>query len=415
MNNVILLNSNYSKVKRIYRALIIFFTSLYYAGLQALNTISWGRYFLLVCVMLLFILFICFNTFTVVFDSFIIWSFIFCVFCFCSSLWAIEPSYARSKSITIFQILFFCCFFYLIFIKLRDIDILLKSIYWGGILVSLFLFAFYGINEIKYMAINGVRFSGEIGNANAIGFFMVYTLLVTAFEIVFKKIKIYHLLSVLCLYILLISESRTAIIGLIIGVITLFLCKIKQDKKMKRFFSTLCFILVFIVALYFALRLPIFTTIKNRFENLFFTIKGDNVENSLQARLEMVLLGIEQFKSHPLVGNGIGNSTVALKNAGYTYSYYHNNYIEILSGCGIVGFVIWYYPFVRCFFKSISMIKKNVHISLVLSFLFSFLFMDIGTVSYYNKYSCFILMTMLVILSIIKKNNMKEALKNETN
>ena len=60
---------------------------------------------------------------------------------------------------------------------------------------------------------------------------------------------------------------------------------------------------------------------------------------SLDGRSGMLALGLELFASRPLFGIGYGNFVYySAKVLGWgTYS--HNNYIEVLSGTGLFGFV----------------------------------------------------------------------------
>ena len=69
------------------------------------------------------------------------------------------------------------------------------------------------------------------------------------------------------------------------------------------------------------------------------------IDASTNTRINMIKYGFEMFKSNPILGVGIGNY------AYYGYHIYglfaevysHNNYIEMLSNIGIVGFISYYF------------------------------------------------------------------------
>lgn len=76
-----------------------------------------------------------------------------------------------------------------------------------------------------------------------------------------------------------------------------------------------------------------------------------------------------------LVGNGINSSRMLYENAIGVYTYSHSNAIEMLLGLGLIGFLIFYLPFLvlfcrlmRIYFKSkavVSLISASVMVSVV--------------------------------------------------
>ena len=116
------------------------------------------------------------------------------------------------------------------------------------------------------------------------------------------------------------------------------------------------------------------------------------IDASTNTRINMIKYGFEMFKSNPILGVGIGNY------AYYGYHIYglfaevysHNNYIEMLSNIGIVGFISYYFiPVYTCI-----KLRKLVNIltgreRILCAFLFvimiSRLIGDFGRVSYLDE------------------------------
>ena len=84
----------------------------------------------------------------------------------------------------------------------------------------------------------------------------------------------------------------------------------------------------------------------------------------------------------------------------YRHIHIHNNFMEILFGFGIVGFILYYWLPVYVLIKSFMSKNKQV-IILVLSIMVSFLFIDLGLDMFYNYMTPYF--AYLVAYCILKK------------
>lgn len=77
-------------------------------------------------------------------------------------------------------------------------------------------------------------------------------------------------------------------------------------------------------------------------------------DGSLISRFNMISLAWEMFKESPITGHGLNN----FKYMAYYNTYSHNNYLELLTGLGLVGLVLYYIPFMRILFSSFKFRRK---------------------------------------------------------
>lgn len=79
--------------------------------------------------------------------------------------------------------------------------------------------------------------------------------------------------------------------------------------------------------------------------------KGEGSNYSDSERIHTIKAGIELFKKHPIMGTGIGdllescNALVAQKLNKEIHKYPHNQFIFVLSGMGLLGFVLFVISF----------------------------------------------------------------------
>lgn len=135
-----------------------------------------------------------------------------------------------------------------------------------------------------------------------------------------------------------------------------------------------------------------------RIEIFFNFITGEGGDDSSQERSQMVIRGLDFFQDHPLFGIGFG----AYKYLSGFGTYSHNNYIQLLSELGIVGFFLYYF----IYYKIYKLNKHNPETlskSLILVCLIVFLVNDLTVVTFYNKFTILILAIFIGYLHKIKK------------
>lgn len=234
-------------------------------------------------------------------------------------------------------------------------------------------------------------------NANAIAHAACVSLsLIVLNKSLFSKKHLFIFIPLFLLTILL-SGSRKA------SIITIFLFAWKGIAH-KSFFSQIkgvLFSLIIISALiYVVIHNPfLYEIIGTRFEGLIdYYFYGGQGDASSSTRDLLAEQGLEIFYNNPWFGVGVNNFR-AFNN---TLLYTHNDYIELLSGVGIVGLVFAYLPKLYILKRALFEFKDRdrYYIFIVIIFFIA----GMGTVSYYKREDWLILIIILAILDIKKRH-----------
>ena len=336
-------------------------------------------------------------------EAFHAFVFIFALFCFASSLWAIQANLAIEKGITIIELLVCMALLYSFYVKFESIEILLKSIMFGGYIVGIYSVYAYGINTIMMLIRQGARLDNDYTNINMIGMVCAIATILTVFYLLNEKMHIYMILCLPDILMVAGSGSRKALVLMILGIFLVVLFKYSSRNIVYNILK----VIVIIGISYFALKMlfqsQLFSGVTSRMDSLanLFTGKG-TVDGSAMKRKQMIAIGIDQFLKTPIVGIGIGNP----KLINIMDAYLHNNYVELLAGGGIVGFICYYSIYGYLIFKIIkSDLLENKTSRLVLILIVLLLVMDYGAVSYYSKSTYFYLMVFFLHVRNIKFEN----------
>ena len=139
----------------------------------------------------------------------------------------------------------------------------------------------------------------------------------------------------------LVSQTRTYMIGFLIGILIIVL--INRGAKKQEILSQGMFLMIAVAT---GFVLYIYITHNTFFTNLFLRISAlsQGFESTGQHRLYEIQKAIEKFKEAPLFGKGYGYlEFVYIQLMGWFYwgDYMHNTYVEILCKTGIFGVVLY--------------------------------------------------------------------------
>ena len=382
-------------------------TLLFFSSFYIFNLSLWGKYILFLSTAIVGFIYVSQNDWKVklkigAYHYFII-SFI--LLCYLSAIWAINPSYSTEKAGTIFQILICMSVLYLYYSQKESIVPLIDIVMWGGYIVTFYTIIFTGIDTMRYAMAVGERVGSSFTNINSIGMISAFAVVIAFYKFIFVKKSLNLIFTLPCIFMVAMSGSRKALVLLVIGILLLLLFKYSKGNPLIVIFKITIVGTIAVIIMLYLLTLPMFAVIAERMGGLISLFTGiGEVDSSAQTRDNMIRLGVELFRENPLFGVGIGNARIFVSQTMGHNSYLHNNFVEILSSLGIVGFIlyysIWGYALWNIY-KYRKLDDPNTIICIVLILLQ--IMLDYGKVSYYSKEMYLYLLIFFLQINILKR------------
>lgn len=389
--------------KLIWICTIMLFSSFY---IFATNTAS--RFILLGITIVIFGLMLVKNNgrFPLYWHSFHNMVFLFTLFCFLSYIWSIDQMNTLLQSSVILQIEICMFVLYVHYVNCKDTSPLVNVLIFGGYVVAVYAIFFYGIDNIRGVLASAKRLDNAFNNVNSISRLMAISSVAAIYQMIFNKFKWYHLFAVVNVFILAATGSKTGLILFMAGVSIMFFIRYSSKNwifsVIRYFFIT--FVLFILLKIF--VELPIFDGLNQRMTKFFdFLVEGGSTMRGSDAtRYWMIRIGWQQFLENPLLGIGMGSSGELLAQTIGRRTYLHNNYIELLSGGGLVGTILYYgwliVPGIQLFKQRVYHFTNN-YFCLILIFLM--LLMDVAGVSYASKNIYFYIMLIFIQARINKR------------
>ncbi len=387
----------------LYFILTVMYTVAYNSSWRAMSWLWYGVS--LVAIVVLLAIFI--NNDKVKFDFYTSWAIIFLVYSLFSCLWAIdmEPVFDVLKTLGLIFIVH--VLLAQIIDKKEDVEKLLKANFIALLILLLYVVFNTDLSMLGKFRI-GVDTLGELWNANDIGIKMsIGAVLSLYFMTKGKGLKSLacFVATLLFLFVILMTGSRTALLIIAISIFMFFWLKAQKHKTI----IFIVMVVVFALGIVLILKVPfLYDIIGSRVENIIKELMGQAVgEGSFNARQNMIELGLDWFKQRPLFGYGLNNfGKLYAEEVGYS-TYSHNNFIEMLISGGIVGFIIYYLAYVYLFVNLIKqvIVKKDLIAITLFVFNLSLIIMNISNISYYSTADNCMLMLALVYIRDQGKNH----------
>ncbi len=328
------------------------------------------------------------------------------IYAFLSSIWGISASDSLTKTFTFIQILICMSIVYNHFNKFDDVIELIHVVKWSSYVISIYSIIYYGFDFVINMMTSGIRLDNSYSNINTIGMLAAFGIVIQVDDILReKRIGIETILCIPDFMMVIATQSRKALLIMIIGVLAVLITRNFSNGKLIRNILKIFVILIsFIIVIKILSEMEMFSGINQRMEYLvaMFTGKGE-IGASALLRQQLIDLGIKIFKEHPILGIGIGCPHIVAGQVLNFDAYLHNGFVEILAGGGIIGFVLYYGAYIYLFFQFYKLRREKDTISpMCIILILICLFRDYAMVSIYDKSTYFYFMIFFIEMNKLR-------------
>ena len=273
--------------------------------------------------------------------------------------------------------------------------------------LGIFLFSLYFIFHYRNEILNFKSYGSEkfrlgfyFDNPNGVSAYAAVGFATSLFSLLFMS-KRNRYLFIIPLFtttlVGIVTGSRSFIIAVAIFVVVLLYFKFKKHK------------LVYLIAIgsitilsIILLNLPFMGTMKQRIIDAIETLLGISSKGDVSTISRTLWIDYGFYMGARNMIFGLGVNAFSIYSGVGTYS--HSNFAEVICDFGLVGFVLFYLPFVLIFIRAI--INKKVDKPLVFSFLIYYFLIGFSNVFYYKKFY-FLIMAFVFYLAYVQNENMK--------
>lgn len=340
---------------------------------------------------------------------------IWLITCFISGFAASNQSIFIERIITLLQLIIFFITGYLIILRG---NIKIEHIF-ATIIISVAFVLLFGIfhREVPKTIISFNRLSSTAGNPNTLAVFGSIAFISSLYLFSIEKNKIYKLslfaLQLIIIIGIVMTESRKGFIALPLIVIIYLLMNnykeiIQSRNKVKKLLRFGLYFLILIIIIFAGFQFLKDTEYYDRFETMtrYLDIEGESggikaIDFSVYQRQQFIRYGFQMWKDNPVIGVGLGNfrSNIRKYWPMSPRSYAHNNYIQLLTTTGLLGFLAYYsiylFLFIKLFYiqnKFQLQEKDSKVINIFITIMFIFIIIELAMVSYSTKITWLLIM-----------------------
>ena len=380
----------------------------------ALGDVNYGAYVLFVCLFGLIVFYLIREQGVIKFKltSLHAYMLLFISACYLSTINAIEPSVALSRSFDIVKIFFMLIILYMCYQDKKSVDTLLKIGMWTGYIVCFYTVYFYGLDYFITVLSSSARIANDALNANTVGLLGANAIVMTLYYMLYDRPRWWNIIALPTLGILAATGSRKALVFVVVGTVLLFIFRsLRSANVVNSIAKIIGSLLALTIVGVAVLQLPMFSEVLDRMSSMIDAFSGTGGDSSTIIRLALVDIGWDLFYQSPITGVGVNNPSV------YTFflygkeNYYlHNNYIELLAGTGVIGLLAYYSMYIYIAYNLIRYrdFHSNEYVMVLILFL-SQIVMDMGMVSYESKSTYFYMMIFYLEVQLLRKGHNNEA------
>lgn len=221
----------------------------------------------------------------------------------------------------------------------------------------------------------------------------------------YKTRKLYDIvIGIMLLAISLSTGKRTGAIFVVVAYVVYNICVQKQ--YWKKLLKVVWLIVLLGLAWTAIMYIPALNeTFGQRTMGFIDTLfHGEASDASTIERLQLLGFATTLFKNNFLFGSGLNGMRTYLSQIGfYHVTYAHNNYLEIATGLGVIGVILYYtiylFPIIRAY--RYTRFSKNTDVIFMMSFLISLMVSDLVQVTYESYFE---LVIICILSTLIYKN-----------
>ncbi|MFO7891949.1 MAG: O-antigen ligase family protein [bacterium] len=340
---------------------------------------------------------------------------IWLITCLISGFAAKDQSIFIERIITLSQLVIFFIAGYLIILRG---NIKIEHIF-ATIIISAVFVLLLGIfqQQKPSVIIPSSRLTSTAGNPNVLALFgsiaLIFSLyLLSIAKNRFVKLVLFTLQLIIIIGIVL-TESRKGFIALPLSIMIYFFVSnykkiIESRHRAKTFMRVGSYFLILIIVIFTGFQFIKNTEYYGRFESMtrYLDIAGESggikaLDLSVYQRQQFIRYGFQMWKDNPIIGVGLGNfrSNIGKYWSLSPRSYAHNNYIQLLSTTGFLGFLAYYsiylFLFIKLFYiqnKFQLREKDSIVINIFLTLMFILVIIELAMVSYSTKIAWLLIM-----------------------
>lgn len=323
-----------------------------------------------------------------------LWLFGLLLLSFASLSWSMSVAYGIGKLITLVQLVVLCLFANVIIDSPYKVDFTINAVIFSGYFMYLYTFATVGLEGMLGMFNDDLRLGGQVNQENAFGYYSAIVFAFALYQMVYKKKRWYFLFLPLPIIMGLFSGSKKSLLLLALAAFMIIALK---DKK-KIISRTIFAVIVVGAAGYVLYRLGALDLVLKRTEE---ALSGTDV--STNDRQLFIEFGIEKIKEKPILGYGIEQFALLFEQSYGRLEPSHNNYVQILTSFGIVGFSLWYGAYLYFLVVGIKNFYKN-GMGPMLVFIATITFVnDLTTTTLINKFTYILIALCFGMAAMINK------------
>lgn len=315
-----------------------------------------------------------------------IWYGIFIIFAITSSLWSTYIS-ANFWSMMLKMVM--------ILLVITSISIYVDTPKNLDRLMSAFIFGMAINISLEFITVPvDSWFAGSMGsnissfNPNEIAFWAVCAETMSFYKAYINNKKGFYILMLAFLFFAILTSSRKATLAALLAPVIMLVLATYKKKYFLKIILVICAVLF--LGYLIMNNEKLYTVIGRRFDSMknYYSDNTIKSDGSMWYRDYFIEVAKELFYKSPIVGVGMGNFAKILDvEYASKYAYVHNNYWQILSEFGIIGFVIYYsfYAFILVkLIKNMSFRKSRIS-TMFLTLMFLLIILEWGIVTVYGK------------------------------